>query len=173
MEVLMPLYHGIEGLKREGDAVQWGGPRLGSERFGTPDGLARFTQVKLPSVDVPEGHLILTLRRGRQFNSMTYGDRDPLANQAERNAILLDPRDLDQLRLRDGDRVLVTSDTGHLQAKVRSGPCRPGHAQGYWPECNVLVRRKYDPESGEPDYNATIRIERVGAAEPEAQARTP
>src|SRR5438045_5164730 len=42
-----------------------------------------------------------------------------------------------------------------------AGPCRRGHAQGFWPECNALLARKYDPASGEPDYNTTVRIERA------------
>jgi molybdopterin-dependent oxidoreductase alpha subunit len=161
MAELMPLYRGIEQLEREGDAVQWGGPRLGAERFGTADGLARFSLVKVPRVDVPEGRLLLTLRRGRQFNSMSYGKRDPLTRGAERNAVLLDRRELSALNLSEGEQVLVRSDAGEMRALVREGPCRPGHVQGFWPECNVLLARRYDPESGEPDYNTSVSIERL------------
>jgi predicted molibdopterin-dependent oxidoreductase YjgC len=161
---LMPLYAGIERLEREGDALQWGGPQLGAERFDTPDGRARFSSVALPRVEVPEGRMLLALRRGRQFNSMIYGKHDPIARNAERDAILLDQRDLEQLRLSEGQRVLVSSDTGQLLARVRVGPCRAGHVQGYWPECNVLIPRKYDPDSGEPDYTTSVRIEPLSAS---------
>jgi hypothetical protein len=37
--------------------------------------------------------------------------------------------------------------------------------QAFWPECNVLLGRKYDPVSGEPDYNTSVTIE---AASPDA-----
>jgi hypothetical protein len=57
--------------------------------------------------------------------------------------------------------VRVTSPAGSLEATAGAGPCRRGHAQGYWPECNALLGRKYDPASGEPDYNTTVRIERA------------
>ena len=30
--------------------------------------------------------------------------------------------------------------------------------QGYWPEVNVLIPRRWDPLSLEPDYNATVQI---------------
>jgi hypothetical protein len=30
--------------------------------------------------------------------------------------------------------------------------------QGYWPECNVVIGRRLDPRSEEPDYNAPVRI---------------
>ena len=102
---------------------------------------------------------MLTTRRGKQFNSMTYGDRDPLLAGAERTAIVIDERDLKDLGLCEGDPVTVRSDHGALGLKVRSGPCRRGHAQGYWPECNALLGRRYDPDSGEPDYNTSVEIE--------------
>ena len=161
MAQLMPLYRGIEQLGQEGDWVQWGGARLGTESFPTPDGKAQFSAVALPRVDVPLGQFLLTTRRGKQFNSMTYGSRDPLTGGQARSAILLDPRDWAKLGIREGERVRVTSQAGSVEAIAGAGPCRRGHAQGFWPECNALLGRKYDPASGEPDYNTAVRIERA------------
>ena len=161
MGELIPLYEGIEDLSREGDWVQWGGPQLGRDGFGhMPGGRARFADVTIPRIDVPEGRLLLALRRGKQFNSITYGDHDPLLD-AKRSDIVLDPRDLLSLGLHEGDAVVVRSDLAALQARVRSGPCRRGHVQGYWPELNALVQRHYDQASGEPDYTTTVSIERA------------
>lgn len=161
MARLMPLYQGIEKLEKEGDSVQWGGPQLGGESFPTPDGKAQFSAVALPRVDVPLGQFLLTTRRGKQFNSMTYGSRDPLTGGKDRAAILLDPRDWAELGIREGEKIRVTSQAGSLDATAGAGPCRRGHAQGFWPECNALLGRKYDPASGEPDYNTAVRIERA------------
>ncbi len=161
MARLMPLYQGIETLEKEGDWVQWGGAQLGRDSFPTADGKAQFSTVALPRVDVPLGQFLLTTRRGKQFNSMTYGSRDPLTGGQARSAILLDPRDWAELGIREGERVRVTSQAGSLEATAGSGPCRRGHAQGFWPECNALLGRKYDPASGEPDYNTAVRIERA------------
>ena len=161
MARLMPLYEGIEKLEKEGDWVQWGGPQLGRDGFPTPDGKARFSTVGLPRVDVPLGQFLLTTRRGKQFNSMTYGPTDPLTDGKKRSAILLDPRDWAELGISEGERVRVTSQAGSMEATAGSGPCRRGHAQGFWPECNALLGRKYDPASGEPDYNTAVRIERA------------
>jgi hypothetical protein len=36
------------------------------------------------------------------------------------------------------------------------------HLQTYWPESNVLITRRFDPVSGEPDYNALVTVEPVG-----------
>ncbi len=161
MASLMPLYRGVEELEKKGDWVQWGGPQLGAEGFPTPDGRAHFSPIRLPRVDVPLGQFLLTSRRGKQFNSMTYGARDPLTAGATRSAILVDARDLAELGISAGERVRVTSQAGSMDAVASVGPCRRGHAQAFWPECNALLGRKYDPASGEPDYSTAVRIERA------------
>lgn len=161
MSELIPLYAGIETLEREGDSVQWGGAQLGRDGFpGMPDGKARFTPVKIPRVDVPEGTFLLRMRRGKQFNSMTYGNADPLTRGASRSAVFLDPRDMQSVGVQDGDAILVRSEAGQVHAVAKQGPCRQQHVQGFWPECNVLLPRKYDPQSGEPDYGTVVTIER-------------
>jgi predicted molibdopterin-dependent oxidoreductase YjgC len=156
----MPLYSGIERLTQEGDQFQWGGVRLCSNGFpNMPNGKAVFTAIQLPRVDVPLGKFMLTSRRGKQFNSITYGNSDPLLAGSTRNTVLVDPRDLAQLSLKNGDPITVTSDHGKMSGVVRAAPCVSGHVQAYWPECNVLVRPNYDPNSGEPDYNAVVTLE--------------
>lgn len=162
MARVMPLYEGIETLAKEGDWIQWGGPRLGAGGFSNmPEGRARFSVIRIPRIDVPEGRFLLTLRRGKQFNSITYGHSDPLTGGARRTDVLLDARDMSALQLGEGDPVVVKNETGELFAHARSAPCRARHVQAFWPEGNVLVGRKYDPASGEPDYAATVRIEKA------------
>jgi molybdopterin-dependent oxidoreductase alpha subunit len=161
MARVMPLYAGIEKLEKAGDWIQWGGARLGTESFPTPDGKAHFTCVAIPRIDVPEGRFLLTLRRGRQFNSMTHGNADPLTGGTPRHAILLDARDLAELGVAEGEPVIVRSERAQMRAIARAGPCRRGSVQGFWPECNVLLGRRYDPQSGEPDYATTVEIERA------------
>jgi predicted molibdopterin-dependent oxidoreductase YjgC len=161
MAQLMPLYAGIDRLEKEGDWVQWGGAQLGRDGFPTPSGKAQLSRVDVPRVDVPLGQFLLTTRRGKQFNSMTYGSRDPLTGGTARSSVLMDARDWAELGIREGERVRVTSQSGSLEATAGVGPCRRGHVQGFWPECNALLGRKYDPASGEPDYNTAVRIERA------------
>ncbi len=157
---LMPLYKGIESLSREGEWVQWGGPSLGAHGFtNMPEERALFSAVDLPRIDVPPGKFVLTTRRGKQFNSMTFGRRDPISGAATRADVLLAPGDLASLGLREGDGVLLRSEHGAMRGNVRIGPCKPRHVQAFWPEANVLIGRKYDPVSGEPDYNAFVSIE--------------
>ncbi len=161
MQAVMPLYDGIASLEKEGDSVQWGGPRLCADGFpGMPDGRARFAVVKIPRVDVPEGTFLLTTRRGKQFNSMTYGNEDPLTGRASRRAILLDRRDMRDLGVAEGEDILVRSAAAQITASAIAAPCRRQHVQGYWPECNPLLERRYDPQSGEPDYATVVTIQR-------------
>jgi anaerobic selenocysteine-containing dehydrogenase len=161
MNLCMPLYQGIGQLKAEGDQLQWGGARLCANGFpNMPEGRARFSLVKLPRIDVPVGKFLLTSRRGKQFNSITYGQHDPLTQSPSRSTVLVDERDLASLGLRSGDPVWVKSDYGQLAAHAKAGPCQHHHVQAFWPECNVLIRPNYDAQSGEPDYNTPVSIER-------------
>ncbi|HEY1586475.1 MAG TPA: molybdopterin dinucleotide binding domain-containing protein, partial [Polyangia bacterium] len=158
----MPLYAGIEGLTAEGQWVQWGGARLGQNGFpNMPDGRARFSTVPIPAPALPAGKLMLATRRGKQFNSITYGQKDPITASKRRDVVLFSAEDLAELGIPDGERVVLRSDTGTMEATARIGPCRRKHAQAFWPEANVLLSRSYDPVSGEPDYNAVVSVERI------------
>jgi molybdopterin-dependent oxidoreductase alpha subunit len=162
MGALMPLYAGVETLAAEGDFVQWGGARLGQSGFpNMPDRRALFSVVERPRTHIPQGHFLLATRRGKQFNSITYGQKDPLTGATSRSDVLFSARDLESLGLRDGDRVVLSSEKGRMPAVARVGPCRQQHLQAFWPESNVLLSRRYDPVSGEPDYNALVRVERA------------
>ncbi|MBI4577232.1 MAG: molybdopterin-dependent oxidoreductase [Planctomycetes bacterium] len=164
MALVMPLYAGIERLEREGDSFQWGGERLGADGFpNLPGGRAVFAVCALPRVEVPEGRYLLTTRRGRQFNSLAWGRRDPITGGLDRLDLLVHPEDLAAEGLRDGDRVRLRSDHGSLEVRVRPGPVRRRHVQAFWPEANALIRRRYDPASGEPDYSAAVWLERCDA----------
>jgi molybdopterin-dependent oxidoreductase alpha subunit len=169
MAATMPLYAGIDGLDAEGQWVQWGGARLGGNGFpNMPDGRAQLSTVPLPAPALPDGKIMLTTRRGKQFNSMTYGQRDPITAAPRRDVVLFHADDLAALGIADGERVRLRSDLGTMEATARPGPCRRRHAQAFWPEANVLVARAYDPVSGEPDYNAVVSVEKLDAAAPVA-----
>lgn len=157
---LVPFYEGIQNLRRRGDQIQWGGPRLGEGgRFPTPSGRARFTPLVPPDRDVPAGRFHLTTRRGKQFNSMVFGDRDGLA-QARREDVILAPEDMRRLGLCDGDPILVRSESGEFRGRARSGPICPGVVMMYWPEANALIPRgACDPECGMPAFrNAIVEV---------------
>lgn len=157
---IVPFYDGIQNLRRRGDQQQWGGPRLGEGgRFPTPSGRARFTPLEPPERGVPEGRFHLTTRRGKQFNSMVFGDKDGLA-QVRREDVILAPGDMRRLGLRNGDPVLVRSEIGEFRGRARSGPIHPGVVMMHWPEANVLIPHgPCDPECGMPAFrNAIVEV---------------
>lgn len=161
MGKLMPMYAGIESLAKEGDWIQWGGPRLFSD--GTfpkmPQGQARFVPMALPTVAVPEGHLYLTTRRGKQFNSLTYGGSDPLVGARRDDVFLMHESDARERDLRDGQAIAVHSAIARLSGRLRIADVAPGTIVGYWPRANRLIVGRYDPVSGQPDYNCAVRVE--------------
>ena len=162
----IPTYYGIQNLRAKGDAFQYGGPRLcEGGTFPTPDGRARFTPLRPPDVDIPEGYFLLSTRRGKQFNSMVHGEVDLLFG-ARRRDVLMAAADANSLGVREGDEVLLSNDLGSYRGHIRLAPIRPRNVQIYWPEANVIIRRGIvDPHCEMPDYNALVRIEPVRAVQ--------
>ena len=57
--------------------------------------------------------------------------------------------------------ILLRSDVGEWIGIAKRGPIKERHLQAHWPEANVLISRRFDPISGEPDYNAIVSVERL------------
>jgi predicted molibdopterin-dependent oxidoreductase YjgC len=159
---VVPIYRGIEKLEKAGEWVQWGGPMLCSNgRFdGMPGERAAFRKVVSPRVEVPAGKFYLSSRRGKQFNSMTFGSTDPLTGSRSRDEIFVSEADAARLALRGGDPVVLRSETGTMRGRARIADVKVGNLVAQWPECNVLIARRVDPISGEPDYNAVVSLEK-------------
>jgi molybdopterin-dependent oxidoreductase alpha subunit len=158
----VPLYSGIEKLEKGGDSFQWGGPRLFSDgRFATPDGKARFAAVSLSGKTVPPGEFVVSTRRGKQFNSMIQHETDPL-NAARRHEVLISAEDAKTLGIPDDGRVRLVSGTGSFVGNAKISNIKKGNLQIHWPEGSVLLAAgNLDPDSREPDYNATVRVEKA------------
>ncbi len=165
MERTAPMYRGIAGLRAAGEHVQWGGQLLceGGQFDKLPGGRARFTPVALPGRELAAGHYALLTRRGKQFNTITFGAGDPLTGAPSRTTVLLHPDDLAREGLRPGDAVELRSPHGSLRATVQPGGGRPRTIQAFWPEANVLLSEALDPVSFEPDYNTEVTIQRAAA----------
>jgi predicted molibdopterin-dependent oxidoreductase YjgC len=158
----VPLYAGIERLKREGDNLQWGGERLFEDgRFATPDGKAHFSVVVPHERRITEGRFRVSTRRGKQFNSMVQRAVDPLTGAA-RDDVLVSPEDAARLDIHDGDRLRLVSPVGQLTGRARIDALKPGNLAVHWPEANVLLsREERDALSHEPDYNALVTLEKL------------
>jgi molybdopterin-dependent oxidoreductase alpha subunit len=164
-----PTYKGIANLRKEGDAFQYGGRHLLTDRFLTADGKGHFSAVDLPEEKVPEGQFLLSTRRGKQFNSMVLAEKDPLTG-ATRDEIFISAGDAQRLGLRNGNAITLRNELGELRGRVKIDRIKPGCLQAHWPEANVLIPAgRLDP-SGVPDYNATVELVAAGSRQVVATA---
>lgn len=158
----IPLYKGIERISKQGDQVQWGGQHLFEDgRFATPDGKAHFTVVPLTARGRSDAMFLVSTRRGKQFNSMVQREVDPLTG-ASRHDVLMNAGDAEVLSLSEGDTVRIVSATGEFRGNVRISSIKPRNLEVHWPEGSALLGEGgLDRESGEPDYNAVVRVEKL------------
>jgi len=139
-------------------------------QFATADRKARFSVTRTISAEsaepakknspAPSALIVVRVstRRGKQFNAMIQRDVDPLTGAA-RDAVFICADDLARLQLRDGDRMCLQSATGSYVGCAQVAPITPGNVEVHWPEGNVLLSASaIDPDSFEPDYNATVTI---------------
>jgi molybdopterin-dependent oxidoreductase alpha subunit len=160
---VVPAYAPIKDLRNGGDEFQWGGARLCEGwRFPTPDGRARFSTAMPAPRPTAAGRYRLSTRRGKQFNSMVWRDRDPLTGAA-RDALFVSAEDARDLGVAEGDPVVVRAENGaSLRARAHLAPIRAGNVQMFWPEANALIAAgRRDAVSGVPDYNAIVEIGRA------------
>ncbi|AJP00252.1 hypothetical protein TU94_00475 [Streptomyces cyaneogriseus subsp. noncyanogenus] len=115
--------------------------------FNTKAGKALFTCNERVVPRAPEGHLLLqTLRSHDQWNTVPYTDNDRYRGiHGSRHVVLVNPADLTDLGLAQGDRVDLVSvwaDGSERRAEnfeVVPYPAAKGSAAAYYPETNVLV----------------------------------
>jgi molybdopterin-dependent oxidoreductase alpha subunit len=161
MEKAMPMYAGVSKLAAEGDWVQWGGAQLCADGFpNMPGGKARFSVISLPRNVIPPGMVQVSTRRGKQFNSIVFRARDPQLRNAARDSIIVSAGDARAAGIRAGDEVALVNALGRMEGRALLADLPSRHAIVYWPEGNVLLSRKYDPEAGIPDYNAYAKLEK-------------
>ncbi|MFE5318967.1 FdhF/YdeP family oxidoreductase [Paenibacillus sp. NPDC056579] len=158
----VPYYDGVQHLAERGDVFQWGGAWLCEGGVcPTPDGRGQLIPIELPELRKPEGHFMVTTRRGKQFNSMIYSDIDPF-NNADRYDVLINGEDAASLGLREGDAVVVYNRYGLLHGRAKPAAIRRGNIGVHWPEGNSLIPKGvYEPHAGIPEYNIAAVVEKA------------
>ncbi|MBB5870696.1 molybdopterin-dependent oxidoreductase alpha subunit [Allocatelliglobosispora scoriae] len=121
-------------------------PPRDSRSFPTADGLAHFTVSPIAPVEVPPGRLLLqTLRSHDQYNTTIYGLDDRYRGiTGGRRVVFVNPDDLAELGLRDGEIVDIVSEWADTERRaprfrIVSYDTARGCAAAYFPEANVLV----------------------------------
>lgn len=159
---VVPMYDGIEALNTTHDAVQYGGRHLcANGEFPLTDARAVFSLLDTRPPAIPEGSFLLSTRRGKQFNSMVFAERDPLTGAA-RDAVYIDRRDAVSLSIAQGDRLILRSATGFMKGTAHLVDLPRHSVQVHWPEGNVLIDAGLNQDASRiPDYNAIVTIEKV------------
>ena len=141
--------------------------------FATTDGRARFHPTPVPPDPARAGELrLMTIRSEGQFNTVVYDREDVYRGVDGRDVVLVSAADATRLGLREGDRVVLVSETGRYgPVRVHRADIRPGNIAAYYPEANVLVPRRIDPRSKTPAFKSvSVRLERSGAVSAHAPA---
>ncbi|MCD9020483.1 FdhF/YdeP family oxidoreductase [Cohnella silvisoli] len=157
-----PEYDGIQRLKQKGDVFQRGGAWLCEGGVcPTPDGKGRLIPVDIPMRGVSgEGQFYVTTRRGKQFNSMIFGEKDAF-NGANRAAVLLNPEDAKRYSVADGEEIVLHNTHGTLHGRAHYADILQGNLAVNFPEGNVLFPMGvYESPAGIPEYNIAVTLEK-------------
>jgi molybdopterin-dependent oxidoreductase alpha subunit len=137
--------------------------------FPLPGGKARMFVTPIPDTLPPPGHfMLMTLRSEGQFNTVVYDREDIYRGADRRDVAFLNADDAAALGLAHDDVVRVETDTGALDGlRVRFLDVARGSVVLYYPEANVLVPRRVDPQSGTPAFkSAPCRVVRSAVTAP-------
>lgn len=155
-------YDGIQHLKEKGDVFQWGGAWLCENGIcPTPDGKGNLLAIDIPENRRIEGQFYVTSRRGKQFNSMIYSEKDPF-NGGHRYDIFMNANDAAKLDIKEGDLIVTYNQFGTYQGNAKFEDISSGNVAVYWPEGNVLLPKGvYEKYSQIPEYNTAIIVEKA------------
>ncbi|KIL37531.1 formate dehydrogenase [Cohnella kolymensis] len=157
-----PDYDGIQYLKNKGDVFQRGGAWLCEDGVcPTTDGKARLIAVDVPIRGSAEGQFYVTTRRGKQFNSMVYGEKDAF-NGGLRHDVLLHSTDAAALNVTDGEAIVLHNTNGTFHGRAKFAEILPGNLAVHFPEGNVLFPMGvYETAAGIPEYNISVTLEKA------------
>lgn len=156
---LVPGFEELESIGRTKQEFHIPGRVFHEQSFPTPNGRASFRAHPLPTLpDKKPGQVqLMTIRSEGQFNTIVYEEEDLYRGQDRRNIILMNPDDILEFGLDEGQVVSVESDGGKMdRILVRPFEIARGCAAMYYPEANALVSRTADPLSRTPAFKSVL-----------------
>ena len=164
----MPLYAGIEGLAAGGAVGAVGRRAPGRRRLSQHARRARalLDGARSRRPTLPAGKFLLdhAARQAVQLDHLRAEGSDHRRRRGATSCCST-PTTSPRCGLADGERVVLRSRRSARWRRPRArGPCRRAPRAGVLarvPTC--CSRARYDPVSGEPDYNAVVSVERAGA----------
>jgi anaerobic selenocysteine-containing dehydrogenase len=172
-DLISRVVPGTEGynqrVRQPGGFYLPNGPREGS--FTTPTGRGRFTVHALPRHDLRKGELLMmTVRSHDQFNTTIYGLEDRYRGlSGDRRVVLVNPLDLQEQGLKDGQTVDIES---RFQGETRLArrfvavayDIPRGCACTYFPEANVLVPARHVAHTSNTPASKSVTVRLRGVS---------
>jgi len=154
-------YEQIKDIEQPNGEFQIKGRTFHDPTFNLPGGKANFSIVELPKNELPEsGYMMMTLRSEGQFNSVVYDEEDLYRGNTTRDVVMMSAADASALGAVEGQRVRVFNALGELHLKVAIVEIRDRNVALYYPEANVLVPQRIDPNSLTPAFKSVpVEIE--------------
>ncbi|MBO0744309.1 MAG: FdhF/YdeP family oxidoreductase [Candidatus Dormibacteraeota bacterium] len=180
------ISHVVPGFERFNERVRVPGgfqlphPPRDGRVFKTSTGRAHLTVNEVSVLRVPPGRLLLqTIRSHDQYNTTIYGLDDRYRGiMAARRVVLVNPDDIAELGLHDGQRVDLVSEWavgggGSVEERrardfrIVAYPTARGCAAAYFPETNVLVPLDSTAQTSNTPTSKSIVV-RLEATAPQA-----
>jgi molybdopterin-dependent oxidoreductase alpha subunit len=155
---IVPGYQPMASVDSDGEEFKIAGRTFHTPKFSTPHERMIIHDVDIPKpAAVGEQQVrVITVRSEGQFNTVVYEDYDVYRGVPIREAILLSRDDLSRWGIASGDAVLVSTETGQMQVTAFEFDIPSGNAAMYFPECNVIVPRRVDPQSRTPGFKGFV-----------------
>ncbi|HZR81239.1 MAG TPA: FdhF/YdeP family oxidoreductase [Candidatus Binatia bacterium] len=153
---VVPGYDAIGEIDRTRAEFEIAGRTIHRPAFATSSGKARAAPTAVPDFPLADGELrLMTIRSEGQFNTVVYEEEDVYRGNERRDVVMMNEQDATARGLARDRRVVVSNATGALNAVVRFAPLPAGNVAMYYPEANVLVPRRSDPDSATPEFKST------------------
>ncbi|MEI6575868.1 MAG: FdhF/YdeP family oxidoreductase [Bacteroidota bacterium] len=136
--------------------------------FGTPNQKANFKLCKIPSLMRNDGQFkMMTVRSEGQYNTVIYEENDLYREQKNRQIVMMNEEDIQEIGLKENDMVSLESSVGRMEnLKVRKIDISRGNIMTYYPESNILVPNTTDPRSNTPGFKSIwVNIEKKQRAQ--------
>ncbi len=156
---VVPGFEKMKDIDRTQEEFHIGGRILHASEFPTDNGRAGFEICSLPEFSLERKQknqfTLMTVRSEGQFNTVVYEEQDRYRGIKSRKVVLMNPEDIQELDLLEGQKVTVESKTGKIvDFKIAAFQVKPGNILMYYPEANVLVPRSYDQQSRTPSFKS-------------------
>ena len=105
----------------------------------------------------------MTTRRVEQFASMMFNEVATLRGGIRCDDIFLSEEDASALGIAKDDVIQLHNEMVIVQVQWADPMVEMtrGALWMYWLENNILIERKYDEDSDEPDYNCPVQIRKL------------